>query len=401
MLKTLHRKFGFTAYTWGNSKLTAHTPNPAKKGPIQPIESLRGRIAKIAFSAKHAAAVTTDGFLFTWGDKSFGKLGHPGKLTDVLLTPTEVPFFSKNGIIVKDVAIGQNHTLVLDTKGNLYSFGKGKFSDKKGVTLFFSEFVGLGHPEAEHVAMPKKIKALDGIPVDQVSTGHHFSTAITKDGRLMVWGRGEYGVLGFTNKQTPQPIENPIFQKMCETGGLKIEKVKSFADFTSVLMSDGLTYSFGNNDEGVMGIGKSMGMDLCEVVNLPLPVAFSDDPTERVADYDLGETSGCILGTSGKAYQTGQKLYFNPELIPIDYENQKVTSIAAFAKGAGVVTENNQIFYRGNFWPTSAEIDEDVNTAVKEVKFGNIFNGKRIVEIGHKFGEVGHVLVDESKGDLH
>jgi alpha-tubulin suppressor-like RCC1 family protein len=255
--------------------------------------------------------------------------------------------------------------------------------------------VALGHPKPENIAKPQQIEKLAETPVTQISTGNHFSLAMTSDGRLMVWGRGEFGVLGCGNRQTAEPIENEIFRKICEGGSTKIQKIKSCQDFSSVLMDDGTLYSFGNNDEGVMGIGKAIGADLCEVVNTPTPLEFKDSKEEQVADFDLGETSSVILGTSGKVYQLGQRLFFSPQLVSLDYNEHPVRSVAAFAKGVGFVTEHNEIFTKGAFWPVQNEIDEDINTGVIKVTYGDRFNGKKIVEIGNRFGDVGYVLVEE------
>lgn len=79
----------------------------------RPIEGLlEGRdVIRIAAGNTHAAAVTSNGELFTWGMN----YTHEPKLeTTVLHTK------------IVDVACGKNYTLALDEAGKLYSFGKGK-----------------------------------------------------------------------------------------------------------------------------------------------------------------------------------------------------------------------------------------------------------------------------------
>lgn len=79
----------------------------------RPIEGLlEGRtVTRIAAGNTHAAAVTSDGALFTWGMN----YTHEPKLETTLLHTRIV-----------DVACGQNYTLALDEDGRVYSFGKGK-----------------------------------------------------------------------------------------------------------------------------------------------------------------------------------------------------------------------------------------------------------------------------------
>jgi len=74
--------------------------------------NLQGRnVTRIAAGHSHAAAVTSDGALFTWGMNDT----HEPKLQTTLLHTKIV-----------DVACGQNYTLALDEEGRLYSMGKGK-----------------------------------------------------------------------------------------------------------------------------------------------------------------------------------------------------------------------------------------------------------------------------------
>jgi len=79
----------------------------------RPIEGLlEGRtVVKIAAGHAHAAAVTNDGALFTWGMN----YTHEPKLESSLLHAKIV-----------DVACGKNYTLALDEEGRVYSMGKGK-----------------------------------------------------------------------------------------------------------------------------------------------------------------------------------------------------------------------------------------------------------------------------------
>ena len=85
--RLLIRKFGYTAYTWGNKMTNGW--NTKSQCHVQPIESLRNQVKKIEFANKHAALITDEGDLYTWGESINGKLGLPPKnLEKVVPLPT-------------------------------------------------------------------------------------------------------------------------------------------------------------------------------------------------------------------------------------------------------------------------------------------------------------------------
>jgi alpha-tubulin suppressor-like RCC1 family protein len=66
---------------------------------------------------------------------------------------------------------------------------------------------------------------------------------------LWVWGRGEFGVLGFTNTEQRIPVMNTVIEEMARnTFKSNIKKISSCSDFSSILFDNGRIFSFGNND---------------------------------------------------------------------------------------------------------------------------------------------------------
>ena len=104
MHRVIKRCFGYTAYTWEHSLTNGYpkSSTSATKDVVRPIESLRGKIAKISFTKKHAMALTDDATLFSWGQKKYGKLGLSGVPPAVVDSPAEVTFFTREKIKVKD-----------------------------------------------------------------------------------------------------------------------------------------------------------------------------------------------------------------------------------------------------------------------------------------------------------
>ena len=73
--------------------------------------------------------MTEDGQLYMWGRADAGQLGvdqaflHTDSMGRVATTSMHVSYFQKNGRSVKQVACGEAHTLVLDSRGDVFAFG--------------------------------------------------------------------------------------------------------------------------------------------------------------------------------------------------------------------------------------------------------------------------------------
>ena len=75
------------------------------------------RVARVSCGPYHTGAVTEDGRLFTWGDGSFGKLGHGD--TSSSSTPRRVA--ALDGYLVEKVECGWWHTAAIASSLSLTS----------------------------------------------------------------------------------------------------------------------------------------------------------------------------------------------------------------------------------------------------------------------------------------
>lgn len=130
--------------------------------------------------------------------------------------------------------------------------------------------------------------------------------ALSKEGQLYVWGRGEFGVLGFVNHSIQLPTINPLIQDLSEeTLKSKIAQIESLQDFSSVLFENGDLYSFGNNDYGVMGIGITQSVDTCDVIRNPTKCVFENEQSVPIQSFSLGEMLSAFLSKDQKVYYCG------------------------------------------------------------------------------------------------
>jgi len=165
------------------------------------------RIINISSSVVHAAAVTSSGWVFTWGacvPCAFGYLEKkPSDATYIRACPTRVEDLDDVQII--SVALGNRHSVGLSDEGCLYTWGSGEFGqlghgeiNGDGNEIFKRQFdYHTGH-EYPYVDLPFQLdrSLFDDAKVIQVACGYYFCAALCEDGCVYTWGEGSDGQLG-------------------------------------------------------------------------------------------------------------------------------------------------------------------------------------------------------------
>ncbi|CAL9159873.1 unnamed protein product [Musa hybrid cultivar] len=170
------------------------------------VESLKGlRVKSVACGPWHTAAVveimvgrvkgnTPGGKLFTWGDNDKGRLGHADK--DRKLTPTCVASLVDCDFV--QVTCGTTLTVALTVTGIVFTMG----SSANGQ---------LGNPQAEDVSITRVEGLLKTEYVKEISAGSFHVTVLTTKGKVYAWGRGGNGQLGLgdnKDRNSPTPVES-------------------------------------------------------------------------------------------------------------------------------------------------------------------------------------------------
>ncbi|GMG99831.1 hypothetical protein Nepgr_001671 [Nepenthes gracilis] len=146
----------------------------------QNLQAFQGIPVKmVAAGAEHSVAVTEDGELYGWGWGRYGNLGLGDKQDR--LVPQRVS--SVNGEKMILVACGWRHTISVSTSGSLYTYGWSKYGQ-------------LGHGDFIDHLTPHKLEALRDHVVSQISGGWRHTMAVTSDGKLYGWGWNKFGQVG-------------------------------------------------------------------------------------------------------------------------------------------------------------------------------------------------------------
>lgn len=187
-------------------------------------------IREVVCGPTDTAIVLSDGRCFVSGLNKQGQLGLGHK--NATPTPTQIPNLS-----VKSISLGQNSSALLDTDGELYTFGFG------GSTL---SWVGqLGHGDAQSYLEPKLVHSIieDGCRSRQVDVGESHTAVLTTEGEVLCTGAGSYGRLG--NFET----DDQLFLEPAELLTSGVDQIAAGKSFTLAL-KDGIVHGWGRNHKG-------------------------------------------------------------------------------------------------------------------------------------------------------
>lgn len=226
---------------------------------------------------KHFLAITAGGEVYSWGLGEHGRLGQGDENTNKE-NPTKITSFADKQII--NTSCGTTYSAAITSNGELYTFGHGRFGK-------------LGHGNSDDKSLPTIVAALKSHKVIDVACGDSHTLCTTDQGKVFVFGDGDFGKLGvgLTNgSQVPILIESlhnigsvysgPHFSMAVSVDGLslytwgkagrlghenneedlyipkkvealsgkKIEKVSVGSAHCLLLTSNGELYGFGRND---------------------------------------------------------------------------------------------------------------------------------------------------------
>ncbi|BFG30185.1 hypothetical protein CerSpe_164590 [Prunus speciosa] len=299
-------------------------------------------VQNIACGGRHAALVTKQGEIFSWGEESGGRLGH-GVDVDVL-HPKLIDALSSMNIDL--VACGEYHTCAVTLSGDLYTWGDGTYN-----------FGLLGHGNEVSHWVPKKVNGpLEGIHVSSISCGPWHTAVVTSAGQLFTFGDGTFGVLGHGDRKSvsiPREVENlkglRTVRAACGVWHTAAIVEVMVGNSSSSNCSLGKLFTWGDGDKGRLGHGDK------EAKLVPTCVAALVEPNFcRVA---CGHSMTVALTTSGHVYTMGSPVYGqlgNPQAdgkLPTRVEGKlsksRVDEIACGAYHVAVLTSRTEVYTWG------------------------------------------------------
>ena len=180
------------------------------------------------------------GLLFSGGGSGFGygglhKLGQGQASGPAVRVPA--PVAGLDGVAVREVAAGHDHTLLLGACGGVWSCGKGLFGK-------------LGHGDEADLATPRRIGGLEQVRAVQVAAGPEHSLVLSAAGHVYSFGWGGVGQLGHGDEaDQPRPVR---VAALLET---RVCQLSAGADHSLATDEAGAVYAWGRGVGGRLGLG--------------------------------------------------------------------------------------------------------------------------------------------------
>ncbi|XWS34077.1 hypothetical protein CRYUN_Cryun21dG0008100 [Craigia yunnanensis] len=239
-------------FTWGdgihNSGLLGHGSEVSHWIPKK-VSDMEGiHVSYISCGPWHTALVTSGGQLFTFGDGSFGALGHGDHSSTTI--PREVETLS--GLRTTRVACGVWHTAaVVDVlTESSDSVSPGSSSSAKLFTWGDGDKGQLGHGDKEPRLFPECVASMFDDNICRVACGHNLTVALTTSGRVYTMGSSAYGQLGSpaADGKVPTQVEGKIADSL-------VEEITCGSYHVAILTSKTEVYTWGKGTNGQLGHG--------------------------------------------------------------------------------------------------------------------------------------------------
>ncbi|XP_023537042.1 PH, RCC1 and FYVE domains-containing protein 1-like isoform X1 [Cucurbita pepo subsp. pepo] len=235
-------------FSWGDgifsSGILGHGTDVSHWIPKRVVGPLEGlQVLSVACGTWHSALATSNGKLYTFGDGTYGVLGHGDR--ESIAYPREVQLLS--GLRTIKVACGIWHTAaIVEVMGQTGS----NMSSRKLFTWGDGDKYRLGHGNKETYLLPTCVSSLIDYNFHQLACGHNMTVALTTSGHVFTMGGTAYGQLG--NPSSDGVIPCLVQDRLV---GEFVEEISCGASHTVVLTSRNEVFSWGRGANGRLGHG--------------------------------------------------------------------------------------------------------------------------------------------------
>jgi alpha-tubulin suppressor-like RCC1 family protein len=232
------------------------------------------------------------------------------------------------------LSAGENHSLVLDSKGRVFSFGH-------------NDEYQLGFPDKVSREYPALMREIENDPIKAVSAGHRHSLILNSQGWVFSFGNnlsGQLGIEEYQDGSVPALIDLPDKEE--------IVAIAAGERHSLVLNSQGQVFSFGANELGQLGLGGNEDRftpTLIEDPELGIVVAIAAGGNHSLLLNSQGQVFSCGAG-AGETYDPDRdddEILFTPYLINTS-ETGEIIALSTGHNHSLLLNSQGQVFGFGN-----------------------------------------------------
>lgn len=249
-------------YAWGTfrcnegdlgfSKSTKLQATPTKIGHLRNIVQLAG-------GKDHVLALDSKGIVYAWGNGQQFQLGRR-ILERHRLSSLEPQQFGLYDI--KYIASGDFHCFAIDHNDKVYAWGLNQYG-QCGLTDSNGEL-----EDGSIIAKPTIIDSLSDKNLVEIAAGEHHTLALTKDGKVLSWGRYDMKEIGIPRnklpestfkdqhgnpRSVPEPTQLQFGNK--KDANVLIKTIGTGSHHSFAVTDDGCVYAWGFGDTYAPGLG--------------------------------------------------------------------------------------------------------------------------------------------------
>jgi regulator of chromosome condensation len=243
----------------------------------------------IACGDSISAGITQQGLLYAWGTfrDSRGVLGFSPSV-EICEIPTHIPL--EKGLQACKVFAGANHLVVLDSNGEAWTWGCGEQGQ-------LGRRVGERHRMLALKPLHLRPSAR-GCRFVSFALGAYHSMGCTAEGSVWAWGLNNYGQLGLGDLEARC---NPCLLPEQDFAGEKIVALAAGEHHSMALSSEGRVWCFGRGDSGQLGVASSQEI---EHSSRPVAVQFAEAEC-RIVAIAAGSNHCLAVDSRGAAWTWG------------------------------------------------------------------------------------------------
>ena len=226
-------------------------------------------IIDIESGGSHNLALSNEGKVYAWGSNFHGELGideNDENNNDIEMMKTPILLKSLESIKIKIISCGEVHSLALSENGDIYSWGDCSYGQ---LGHSFINILPKDESNKPYLPIPQILETIKEVKMIDIVCGKYHNISIDNNGNVFSWGNAQYGQLGIKNIFNLDKNEDncyycpiPYKLKQLKEKNIYIMKAACGDEHSLLLSTEGKIYSFGSNKCGQLG--GSFSLDFIE-----------------------------------------------------------------------------------------------------------------------------------------